>query len=97
MGMSWAAFRLHKSLSSTIRTCPYPLTTHTYADNIYPMGPTYAATLTRLNAIESHLRQHAWVLNDKKRREPFRVGDLLGININLINQRCVVKAGVVWT
>jgi hypothetical protein len=85
MGMSWAAFCLHKSLSSTIRTSPHPLTTHTYADNIYPMGPSLASTTTRLQATELHLRQHGWVLNADKRRAPFTVGDLLGIHINLNN------------
>ena len=40
MGMSWASLCLHKAITSTLRTSPHPTSTHTYADNIYPLGPS---------------------------------------------------------
>jgi hypothetical protein len=82
MGMSWASFCLHKCLHSTTRVGPHPTTTLVYADNVYPLGPTHAATADRLHAVVAHLEEHQWVLNRSKQREPFREGDILGIHVN---------------
>jgi hypothetical protein len=51
MGMCWAAFCLHKAVSSTVRSSPHPHSTAIYADNIYPFGTTYSNTTARLNDI----------------------------------------------
>ena len=83
MGMSWASFCLHKAVTSTIRTSPFPSATHTYADNIYPLGPSAPSTLHRLRAVQAHLEQHGWVFNTAKTRTPFTAGDVLGIHVDL--------------
>jgi len=87
MGMSWASFCLHKAVTSTVLTSPFPQSTHSYADSIYPFGPSAGATLERLSAIHKHFVDHNWVLNHDKMRLPFSAGDVLGIFLDL-KHRC---------